>query len=84
MNEVHRLAAWLVANAKHLKCREEQQEMLRAARMLRIMDREIEKNLDALQEAHTLLKEARDFANELSKQETLGSRPLLTVPSLWR
>lgn len=80
MNEPMRLAAWLAANAKHMKYEEERVEMLKAARMMRILCREIDSNLDALRKAHEMLKEVRGFANELSKQEAARDRAPLPVP----
>lgn len=87
MNESLRLAAWLDANAKHMKYEEEAVQMRKAARMMRHLEREIESNLDALQSAHEMLAEMRKMLEEVagvSKQETVGEAKRLPVPGLWR
>jgi predicted nucleic acid-binding Zn-ribbon protein len=84
MNEALRLAAWLDANAKHMKYEEEQIQMRKAARELRSLDREIKSNLDALQSAHEMLAEMRKMLEDVSKQEAVGSGPRIPMPGLWR
>lgn len=84
MNEAVRLAAWLEANAKHMKYEEEQIQMIKAARELRTLNREIQSNLEALNKAKTMLQEIKGLAYELSKQETPGGGKRIALPGLWR
>ena len=84
MNEAVRLAAWLDANAKHMKYEDEQVQMRKAARELRNLNREIQSNLEALQKAKTMLQEIKGLAYELSKQEAPGGGQRLSLPGLWR
>ena len=84
MNEAVRLAAWLDANAKHMKYEDEQVQMRKAARELRNLNREIQSNLEALQKAKTMLQEIKGLAYELSKQEAPGGGQRLPLPGLWR
>jgi len=84
MNEAARLAAWLDANAKHMKYEDEQIQMRKAARELRSLDREIKSNLDALQSAHEMLAEMRKMLEDVSKQEAVRGGPRIPMPGLWR
>lgn len=84
MNEAIRLAAWLEANAKHMKYEEEQIQMIKAARELRTLNREIQSNLEALNKAKTMLQEIKGLAYELSKQEAPGGGKRIALPGLWR
>lgn len=84
MNEAIRLAAWLDANAKHMKYEEEAIQMRKAARELRNLNREIQSNLEALNKAKTMLQEIKGLAYELSKQETPGGGKRIALPGLWR
>ena len=84
MNEAKRLAAWLDANAKHMKYEEEAIQMRKAARLIRSMERDIEANIDALEKAHEMLQEIKGFIHELSEQETAGGRKRISLPVLWR
>lgn len=85
MNGTLRLAAWLEANAKHMKFEDERIQMCRAARELRSLDREIKSNLDALQEAHEALALARKKLNgDISEQEITRTVAGVPVSGLWR
>ena len=87
MNESLRSAAWLDANAKHMKYEEERIQMHNAARIIRVLEREIQSNLDALQKAHEILSEMRDFVEEaagVQKQKVVRETPRITMSSLWR
>lgn len=87
MNESLRIAAWLDANAKHMKYEEERVQMHKAARMIRILENEINSNLDALQKAHDILGEMKAFIQEAAgvpKQEAIREAQRFTMPSLWR
>lgn len=82
MNEAFRLAAWLRANAKHMQYEEERAEMMKAARLLRILEDDRIASLTALQQASKTLAEVRGLINELPKQEAPGSRTRLSLPAM--
>ena len=87
MNESLRLAAWLDANAKHMKYEDERVQMHRAAKVIRALEQEIHSNLDALQKAHEILAEMKSFVEEaagVQKQKAFRETPRFTVSSLWR
>jgi hypothetical protein len=89
MNQTLRLAAWLEANAKHMKFQDEHVQMIRAARELRNLDREISSNLQALQGAHEILAEMKKMLLEvadgkLSEQEIIRSGQRLSMPVVRR
>lgn len=67
MSEALRLAAWLTAHAKFMKYEEERIEMMKAARMLRSFENEINSNLEALRKARDLLSEMRKMIEDVSK-----------------
>jgi hypothetical protein len=83
MNEAYRLAAWLKANAKHMKFEGERLEMIKAAQMLRMLEDDRIASLEALYKAQQTLSEVRGLINELPKQEALGDSPRISVPTLW-
>lgn len=87
MNEALRLAAWLDANAKHMKYDEERIQMHKAAKMIRGLEKEVQSDLEALQKAHEMLAEMKHFIQEaagVQKQEASGSGKGVTLPVLWR
>lgn len=87
MNESLRVAAWLDANAKHMKYDDERVQMHKAAKIIRILEREIESNLDALQTAHEMLAEMKSFIQEaagVQEQKAVREATRLSMPSLWR
>lgn len=89
MNQTLRLAAWLEANAKHMKFQDEHTQMIRAARELRTLDKEIKSNLDALQSAREMLAEMKKMLLEaadgkLQEQEIIRSSQRLSLPVVWR
>jgi len=89
MNEALRLAAWLDANAKHMKYDDEQIQMRRAAKELRSLEKEIRANLDALHGAREMLAEMKKMLLEvadgkLPEQTTAGGSKRISVPVLWR
>ena len=87
MNESMRVAAWLDANAKHMKYEEERTQMHKAARIIRVLEKEIQSNLDALQKAHEILAEMKGFVEEaagVQKQKVVRETPRITMSSLWR
>lgn len=87
MNESLRLAAWLDANAKHMRYEEEMIQMKKAARVMRHLEREISSNIDALQSAHEMLAEMRKMIEEaggVPKQETIGAAQRVPMSGLWR
>lgn len=61
MNEAIRQAAWLDAHAKYMKHPEEQAEMHKAAKLIRAMDHEIKKNIEALVSAKKSIEDAKNF-----------------------
>lgn len=87
MNEPLRIAAWLDANAKHMKYEEERIQMHKAARIIRTLEKEVQSDLEALQKAHEMLSEMKSFIQEaadVSKQEAVREAPRVTMSSLWR
>jgi len=84
MNEAHRLAAWLKANAKHMKFDDERLEMIKASQMLRMLEDDRIASLEALYKARQTLSEVRGMINELPKQEAFGSSPGVSMSTLWR
>lgn len=86
MNQTLRLAAWLEANAKHMKFQDEHVQMIRAARELRNLDREISSNLQALQGAHEMLAEMKKMLIEVADidQEVTRNGKKVLLPALWR
>lgn len=59
LDSAKRLAAWLDANAKHMKYEEEAVQMRKAAQMLRFLDNEVSNNLESLAKAHEMLREIK-------------------------
>ena len=87
LDEALRLAAWLQANAKHMKYEDERVQMIKAARMLRFLDSEINNNLESLCKARTMLAEMKEMLEKvygLPKQEAPGSGKGVSMSSLWR
>ena len=89
MNQTLKLAAWLEANAKHMEYQDEHVQMMRAAKELRTLDREIKSNLDALQGARDMLSEMKKMLLEaadgkLQEQEIIRSGQRLSLPVVWR
>ena len=82
MNEAYRLAAWLRANAKHMKYSEERTEMIKAARMLTSLEDDRIQSLEALLKAKKTLTELKGLIYELPKQEAPGDRPRLSLPAV--
>jgi len=86
MNQTLRLAAWLEANAKHMNFQDEHVQMIRAAKELRNLDREISSNLKALQGAHEMLAEMKKMLIEFTDidQEVTRNGKKVLLPTLWR
>jgi len=86
MNQTLRLAAWLEANAKHMNFQDEHVQMIRAAKELRNLDREISSNLKALQGAHEMLAEMKKMLIEVTDidQEVTRNGKKVLLPALWR
>jgi len=86
MNQTLRLAAWLEANAKHMNFQDEHVQMIRAAKELRNLDREISSNLKALQGAHEMLAEMKKMLIEVTDidQEVTRNGKKVLLPTLWR
>jgi hypothetical protein len=87
MNESLRLAAWLSANAKHMRYQPESEQMIKAARQLRILDVEINSNIKALEQAQKMLAEMRAMLEEVSgvpEQEIIRALARIPVSGLWR
>lgn len=89
MNQTLMLAAWLDANAKHMKYEQESVQMRKAAKELRLLDQEVKECLDSLKEAYEMLSDIRkalEKANDdkLSQQEATGNSERVSVPMLWR
>ena len=87
MNESLRLAAWLSANAKHMRYQPESDQMMKAARQLRILDAEINSNIKALGQAQKMLAEMRAMLEEVSgvpEQEIVRALARIPVSGLLR
>ena len=82
MNEAYRLAAWLRANAKHMKYSEERAEMIKAARMLTALEDDRIQVLKHLSKTQDTLAQLKGLINELPKQEAPGGRPRLSLPAV--
>jgi hypothetical protein len=67
MNESLRLAAWLSANAKHMRYQQESDHMMKASRQLRMLDSEIYSNIKTLEKAQKILIEMRAMLEEGQK-----------------
>ena len=67
MNESLRLAAWLSANAKHMRYQPESEQMVKASRQLHILDAEIYSNIKTLEKAQKMLVEMRAMIEEAQK-----------------
>jgi aspartate-semialdehyde dehydrogenase len=87
MNDSLRLAAWLSANAKHMRYEQESAQMKLAARQLRVLDAEINSNIKALKEAQKMLAEMRAMLEEVSgvpEQEVARTITRVPVSIVWR
>ena len=83
MNESLRLAAWLEAHAKYMHV-DEQPEMMKAARLIRLLEADVNLMRDGLLRAQKAVQEIKGMVNELSQQEDPGSSPGKPVSALWR
>ena len=82
MNEAYRLAAWLRANAKHMKYDDERSQMIKAARLLTELEDDRIQSLESLLKAKKTLTELKGLIYELPKQEAPGDRPRLSLPAV--